>query len=592
MAFSVVTFLKGILIQDPVDRTKQLEFDVSPSATTGTKTTIVAQQTGNRLVTLPDSDFDFNEVITETSVSTLSNKTLDNTTIEFIKDANLTLENASDTTKRVKFDLSGVSTGTTRTIPLPDSNSTLANISSAQTFSNKTLDNTTVETIKANNLTIQDPSDVTKQVQLNVSAVSTGTTRTVSIPDASLIIVGTATTQTLTNKTLSGNIATNLVNSAGTLNLNSSGVITVPNATDTLVGKATTDILSNKSFPSVVLNGSVSGTATIAAANTTSSYSIKLPASQGATSTVPQNDGSGNLSWASVLTNPMTTGGDIIYGAASGVPTRLANGSVNQYLKSNGGTAAPTWDTIRSNITSQTSNYSALVTDDVILVSGATFAVTLFDPTVNQGRQLKIKKTDAVLGNVITISPFASETIDGNSSVRLNTLNEEYTLVSDGTNWQILSHYTSTAWTNPQLNVITATTSNPSKGTVFVDKLWWRRVGDSAEIRIEYRQTTGGTAGSGDYLFAIPSGLVIDINKVTLNGTVGTGLFTNTLGVASSSNGGAASPVLAVTGFNTTNVRLWSGNSAAFINSGLNQLSSVNVSYTAAFTVPIDGWTN
>ena len=42
-------------------------------------------------------------------------------------------------------------------------------------------------------------------------------------------------------------------------------------------------------------------------------------------------------------TNPMTTGGDVIYGGASGVPTRLANGTLGQFLKSNGGTSAPSW---------------------------------------------------------------------------------------------------------------------------------------------------------------------------------------------------------------------------------------------------------
>ncbi len=43
------------------------------------------------------------------------------------------------------------------------------------------------------------------------------------------------------------------------------------------------------------------------------------------------------------FTNPMTTGGDIIYGGASGVPTRLANGSAGQVLTSNGTTLAPSW---------------------------------------------------------------------------------------------------------------------------------------------------------------------------------------------------------------------------------------------------------
>jgi hypothetical protein len=45
------------------------------------------------------------------------------------------------------------------------------------------------------------------------------------------------------------------------------------------------------------------------------------------------------------MNNPMTTGGDIIYGGASGVPTRLANGSSGQILTASGGTSAPTWAT-------------------------------------------------------------------------------------------------------------------------------------------------------------------------------------------------------------------------------------------------------
>ena len=45
------------------------------------------------------------------------------------------------------------------------------------------------------------------------------------------------------------------------------------------------------------------------------------------------------------ITNPMTTGGDVIYGGASGSPTRLANGSSGQVLTSSGTTVAPTWAT-------------------------------------------------------------------------------------------------------------------------------------------------------------------------------------------------------------------------------------------------------
>lgn len=44
--------------------------------------------------------------------------------------------------------------------------------------------------------------------------------------------------------------------------------------------------------------------------------------------------------------SPMTTGGDIIYGGASGTGTRLANGTNGQYLKSNGGSSAPSWSSL------------------------------------------------------------------------------------------------------------------------------------------------------------------------------------------------------------------------------------------------------
>lgn len=56
----------------------------------------------------------------------------------------------------------------------------------------------------------------------------------------------------------------------------------------------------------------------------------------------------GVTSWSSVATNPMTTGGDVIYGGASGVATRLANGTAGQVLTSAGGTSAPSWTDINN----------------------------------------------------------------------------------------------------------------------------------------------------------------------------------------------------------------------------------------------------
>lgn len=69
--------------------------------------------------------------------------------------------------------------------------------------------------------------------------------------------------------------------------------------------------------------------------------------------------------------SPMTTGGDIIYGGASGVGTRLANGSNLQVLTSAGGTSAPTWTSVVN---------SATGTANQVNVSGATGAVTFSLP--------------------------------------------------------------------------------------------------------------------------------------------------------------------------------------------------------------------
>lgn len=63
--------------------------------------------------------------------------------------------------------------------------------------------------------------------------------RVVTIQDATQTLVGRATTDTLTNKTLTAPVIATIVNS---------GTLTLPTSTDTLVGKATTDLLLNKTL--------------------------------------------------------------------------------------------------------------------------------------------------------------------------------------------------------------------------------------------------------------------------------------------------------------------------------------------------------
>lgn len=57
------------------------------------------------------------------------------------------------------------------------------------------------------------------------------------------------------------------------------------------------------------------------------------------------SDGAGGAAWEAVpggMTNPMTQGGDLIYGGASGTPSRLGLGNVGEVLKVSN-TGVPTW---------------------------------------------------------------------------------------------------------------------------------------------------------------------------------------------------------------------------------------------------------
>lgn len=73
---------------------------------------------------------------------------------------------------------------------------------------------------------IQDNGDATKQLAFEVSGISTGTTRTITVPNASTTLVGTDTTQTLTNKTLTSPVISTISNT---------GTLTLPTATGTLM---------------------------------------------------------------------------------------------------------------------------------------------------------------------------------------------------------------------------------------------------------------------------------------------------------------------------------------------------------------------
>lgn len=94
------------------------------------------------------------------------------------------------------------------------------------------------------------------------------------------------------------------------------GVVTV--GTQTFAGAKT--FSTSVSSPLHIFTGS-SGNVTMAASATTASYSIVLPPSQGASGTVPQNDGTGKLSWVAAGSSSFTTPKITTYTSGSGTHT-------------------------------------------------------------------------------------------------------------------------------------------------------------------------------------------------------------------------------------------------------------------------------
>lgn len=98
---------------------------------------------------------------------------------------------------------------------LPTTSGTLLNTSNNVTVTDKVFNNTNIFFVRDDRFTLQDSGDVTKQVVFQLSGLTTATTRTLTVPDASTTLVGTDATQTLTNKTLGATTLSGTISGGG-----------------------------------------------------------------------------------------------------------------------------------------------------------------------------------------------------------------------------------------------------------------------------------------------------------------------------------------------------------------------------------------
>lgn len=245
---------------------------------------------------------------------------------------------------------------------------------------------------------------------------------------------------------------------------------------------------------------------------------------------------------------------------------------------------------IARTLTSKTSNYTATPADSLIQCGSGTAAIILFDPILNPGYTIQIKKTFSSLDPI---------TITGSMSFSSNviSLNEILTLQSTATaGWLVINRDYPRAWIGPSNISLTASVSNPTKGSASVDTIWYRREGNTMICRVAYKQTGVGSAGSGAYFLGVPAGWQIDANYVTLDTNVSAGgqRLNNVVGTGYMATNTDYSIGLNVVAFNANAVTVQEYSAAltayGFWSNTVAGLNNGDLSVTLNYQIPITNW--
>lgn len=111
-------------------------------------------------------------------------------------DASALVKNSSDATKLAILSAASITTGTTRTYTLPDATDTITLNATAQTLTNKKLTDSSC--------TFVDDGDTTKQLAFQCSGITTATTRTITPPNFDLGFFAVQRVSTLTGAVATG----------------------------------------------------------------------------------------------------------------------------------------------------------------------------------------------------------------------------------------------------------------------------------------------------------------------------------------------------------------------------------------------------
>jgi hypothetical protein len=190
-------------------------------------------------------------------------------------------------------------------------------------------------------------------------------------------------------------------------------------------------------------------------ASLAANYTLTLPTDDGTSGQVLSTDGSGVLSWANALTNPMDSTGDLIYGGASGVATKLDAGTAGQFLRSNGA-AAPDWF-----YSFNTANINTANTTVTLTASDNRYQVFT---SFSTGRTVNLPTTSIAAGEVWVLANTAAfdMTVAASGGSTVDTIQSGFIVLvalqaapTTPAHWLILDFYDSGSYTATCTDAVT-----------------------------------------------------------------------------------------------------------------------------------------
>lgn len=115
-------------------------------------------------------------ILDASAAVTVSNKTYDNTNTYSVKDTLIALQDNGDATKQFSWEVSGVTAGQNRVMTVPNFNFTPATLAGTETWSG-------VKTVTDSSFLLSDNGDLTKQGSIDTSGVTAGQNRVLSWPN-------------------------------------------------------------------------------------------------------------------------------------------------------------------------------------------------------------------------------------------------------------------------------------------------------------------------------------------------------------------------------------------------------------------------